>query len=118
MTSNYGNPDLILELNSRMDNLIQEVHILDEAGTEYAMRDTEFRSILAQEILKLRANGTAANLCEKVAFADENVRNAKYNLNIAESDVLVAKEKINAEKLKIRLLESQINREWNLSGNN
>jgi hypothetical protein len=73
----------------------------------------EYKIVLNQHILALRDEGQAVGIIDKIAYGIKEVAQKRLERDIAETMFNVAKEKINGIKLKIRINEEQIKREWN-----
>ena len=82
---------------------------------------------LTSSIKKLRKTGQAlaeaerdykVTLINQIIFGVPEVAEKRFKRDIAETIYNANQEHINATKLKLRLLESQLNREWGVSGRN
>jgi len=71
------------------------------------------RILLRQEILRLHVEDSVAwTSCYTLAQGEETVSKLRLDRDIKKSDYDVCREKINACKLEIRLLEEEIKRDW------
>lgn len=104
--------DLINTLNSKMKQLDISVKQLRKSGTDYAQAEKDYKVLLRQECLKLRDEGTAIGLIDKIAYGIPSVAEARFNRDIASAIYKANLESINAIKLTIRVISEQVNREW------
>nr|DAS01248.1 MAG TPA: hypothetical protein [Caudoviricetes sp.] len=108
-----------LDLYQQRQEMVQKMHLaLKECalrGEEWAKAEREYKVAMAQYILTARANGTPATLIKDLAMGDDNVSALRFNRDIALTAYENAKEARNIYKLNIRLIESDIAREWGLA---
>lgn len=83
-----------------------------ENGTAYAQAEKDYKVLLRQECLKLRDEGMAVGMIDKTCYGIPSVAEARFRRDVAEAVYKANQEAINSIKLQMRLLESQINREW------
>jgi len=102
-----------------MDELGDKVKLLDEAvrqygkrGQAYAQAEHDYRVALAGKMLADRANGIPATIMGDICRGDRAIAKLKLERDIAEVVYKSANEAIQSYKLQIRVLESQIEREW------
>ena len=67
---------------------------------------------LRQECLKLRSDGMAIGMIDKICYGIPSVAGARFQRDVAESVYKANQEAINTLKLEMRILEGQIQREW------
>lgn len=99
----------ILNLCSQLDT---SVKALRKTGAEYANAHANSRMLLSQELLKLEAEGRAVTNLYYIARGKDEVAKAKYEEIAKEAIYKANLESINSIKLKIRVLEKQLEREW------
>lgn len=105
--------DLVNELLSLSEKLDQGIKRLAQHGRELAEAERDYKILLRQEALKLRAEkGMPVTLISQVIFGVPNVAELRFKRDIASTMYQTAQEYINTTKLKMRVLESQIQREW------
>ena len=92
--------------------LEQSVRMLRNNGTNYAQAEMDYKILLRQECLKLRDQGMAVGMIEKTCYGIPSVAQARFKRDVAEVVYKANQEHINATKLKLRLIENQISREW------
>lgn len=104
---------LIQDLQQKQQELDVSIKSLRRTGTEYAEAERDYKIILRQEALKLRAEkGMAVTLISQVVYGIPEVANARMNRDIKEAVYKANLEAINSIKLQIRILDAQISREW------
>lgn len=110
--------DLFNEIQDLITKLNESIKVLAEYGRKYAEAEKNYKIILRQEALKLKAEkNMAVTLIDKVVYGVPEVANKRFERDVAETMYNTAQEKINSTKLQIRILENQLNREWNNTRN-
>lgn len=104
--------ELFDELQTKVKQLDASVRQLRTSGTEYAEAERAYKILLRSECLKLRDEGMAIGLIDKTCYGLQNVADARFKRDVAEAVYKANMEAINSLKLQLRLIESQINREW------
>ena len=99
----------IQDLTNKLDASIQQ---LKKYGRELAEAERDYKITLRQEALKLRASNTAVTLINQIVYGVDDVAKKRFNRDIAETMYKTTQEYINTLKLRIRVLESQLQREW------
>jgi hypothetical protein len=105
--------ELFQEQQALLKQLSTTINELEAHGKALAQREMEYKIVLNQHILALRDEGQAVGIIDKIAYGIKEVAQKRLERDIAETMFNVAKEKINGIKLKIRINEEQIKREWN-----
>lgn len=105
--------DLWSEIQRRFDLLDYALKEIGGRGRTYAEAEAKYRQALATRILDLRANDMPVTICPDVARGTKEVAALKLERDCAESLYKAALESINVNKLRIKLLEAQLGREWN-----
>lgn len=114
--SEFGDITQINALNDLSVKLHESVRLMAKYGREYASAERDYKVTLAQTALKLRADDMPVTLIDKVVYGQKSVAEARMKRDIAEVMYTAAKENINSLKLQIRIMDAQINREWNMNG--
>lgn len=104
--------DLYLELQAKTKQLDASIRQLRKSGTDYAQAERDYKVLLREECLKLRDGGMAIGLIDKTCYGIPKVADARFRRDVAETVYKANLEAINSIKLQLRLIESQINREW------
>ena len=100
------------ELNSILTLLDQAVSSLKARGRMSAQADHDYRVALAKKLAELRAEGNPVTHLLDIARGEKEVARLRMERDIAETMYDSCREAINAYKLKARLIEAQIDREW------
>lgn len=108
--------DLMQQLEALKDDLRQSVRLLRPNGKALAKAERDYKVRLRQEALKLRAEDMPVTLIQQIVYGIEDVADLRYKRDVAQTTYEANKEAINTFKLYIRILESQIQREWSLGG--
>lgn len=104
--------DLITELNLKTKQLDKGILDLRGNGTAYAESEKNYKILLRQEVLKLRDEGVAIGVIDKICYGIPSVAEARYKRDIAETIYKANQEAINSLKLQIRIIDNQVAREW------
>ena len=104
--------ELYLELQSKTKQLDISIKQLRKSGTEFAEAEKAYKVLLRQECLKLRDDGMAIGMIDKTCYGIPAVAEARFKRDVAETVYKANQEAINSLKLQLRLIESQIQREW------
>lgn len=81
-------------------------------GVIYAEKTREYRVILAQTILALKAEGIQISILDKVAKGQEAVAQAEFDMITAETLYKTSQENIMIQKKLLDSVEDEIKREW------
>jgi len=108
--------ELINSLQSKTKELEISIKQLRTSGTNYANAEKEYKILLRSECLKLRDEGMAIGMIDKTCYGIPSVAEARFKRDVAEAVYKANLEAINSIKLQLRLLESQIEREWGSNG--
>ena len=105
--------DLLNDLNQKIKELNLSIKELRNTGTKYAEAERDYKITLRQEALKLRAEkGMAITLIQQVVYGVPEVAEKRFQRDVAEAVYKANQEAINSIKLQIRVIESQLSREW------
>lgn len=104
--------DLYNELNYKLQQLNMSLKRLSENGSKYAKAERDYKILLRQEVLKLRDEGQAIGVISLTCYGIPKVAEARFKRDVAEAIYKANQEAINTLKLEIRLIESQIQREY------
>ena len=107
--------DLYNDLQQKTRELETSIRLLRQNGTAYAQAEKDYKILLRQECLKLRDEGMAVGMIDKVAYGIPSVAEARFKRDVAEAVYRANQEAINSTKLQLRLIESQLQREWGQS---
>lgn len=104
--------DLVNELQIKLNELNVSIKKLRETGTAYAEAERDYKILLRQECLKLRDDGMAIGMIDKTCYGIPSVAEARFKRDVAETIYKANMEAINTIKLNIRIIESQLQREY------
>lgn len=105
--------DLLNELQTKIKQLELSVKELRTSGTNYAKAERDYKILLRTECLKLRDEGMAIGMIDKTCYGLLSVAEARFQRDVARTIYEANQDAINSLKLQIRVIEAQINREWN-----
>ena len=108
--------DLYQEQMQKTKQLEVSIKELRNSGTNYAQAEKDYKILLRQECLKLRDEGMAIGMIDKTCYGIPSVAEARFKRDVAEAVYKANLEAINSIKLKIRIIENQISREWGNNG--
>lgn len=106
--------DLLEQINKLNRELSQSIKMLRSNGEDFAKKERDYKITLRQEALKLRQEkGMAVTLIDLIIYGVPEVAEKRFARDVAQAMYEANKEHINTVKLQLRLLESQLSREWN-----
>lgn len=108
---------MLNELQAKIKQLELSVKELRTSGTNYAKAERDYKILLRTECLKLRDEGMAIGMIDKTCYGLPTVAEARYMRDVAKTIYEANQDAINSLKLQIRVIEAQINREWNTNLN-
>ena len=102
------------ELNNLLTSALSEYK---KRGQDYAKAYRDYRVKIAQKLLELKAEGMPVTISYDIARGDEEVAKAKEQEIITECLYKSCQEAINVYKLKIKILQSQIDNDYGNGSN-
>ena len=100
----------ILEKSRTLDACIDQ---LRDYGMKLSSAEKDYKITLRQEALKLRTEeNMPVTLINQIIYGVPEVAEKRFKRDVAETMYNTCQEKINTLKLQIRILSSQIDREW------
>lgn len=109
-----------MELYEELEQLTRQLDVsiksLRKTGSDYAQAERDYKVLLRQECLRLRDEGMAIGMIDKTCYGIPSVAEARFRRDVAESVYKANQEAINSIKLRMRLIEAQIQREWSVAG--
>ena len=106
--------DLFNELKELNQKLTISIQSLRKNGQALAEAERDYKITLRQEALKLRQDEKMpVTLINQIIYGIPEVADKRFKRDVAETMYQTNQEFINTTKLKIRVLEGQLNREWN-----
>lgn len=105
--------DLFSDIQELINKLNVSIKTLAKNGKALAEAERDYKITLRQEALKLRQEkNMAVTLINQIIYGIPEVANKRFKRDIAEAMYNTNQEYINTLKLQIRVLESQLSREW------
>ena len=106
-----------MDLYEQIQNYIAQLDIavkqLRKSGTDLAEAEQRYKICLREEALKLRAEkGMAVTLINQIIYGVPEVARLRFDRDVKEVIYQANLESINSTKLKLRILENQLDREW------
>lgn len=106
--------DLFEDLNIKIKELNTSIKSLRKTGTEYAEAERAYKMSLREHALRLRTEkDMPVTLIQQVVYGVPEVAEKRFVRDVAEAVYHANQEAINSIKLQIRIIEGQLNREWN-----
>lgn len=105
--------DLPNQLLSKLNELTQSIRLLREHGEKLAQAEHDYKVELSKEVMRLKADSQPATLINLIIHGQKSVAELRLRRDIAQVIYSANQEHINVTKLQIKILESQIQREWN-----
>ena len=102
------------ELNNLLTSALSEYK---KRGQDYAKAYKNYRILVAQKLLQLKAEGMPVTISYDIARGDEEVANAKEQEIITECLYKSCQEAVNVFKLQIKILQAQINNDYGNGSN-
>lgn len=109
MTDGLG---LYQELTALLDELDRDVADLMPTGRKLAEAERDYKVAAATKTLELREQGKPATLTDALVKGDAEVSLLRFKRDAAEVEYRSVQESINAIKLRIRITDAQVAREW------
>ena len=108
--------DLYEEIQRLMLELTASIRKLRDNGAKLADAERDYKITLRKEALKLRAGEMPVTLINSVIYGVPEVAEKRFKRDVEQANYDANKEHINVTKLKLRLLEAQLSREWGAAG--
>lgn len=105
--------DLTNELQEKCKYLDNSIKMLRKTGSDYAKAYTDYRVALAKELVILKDEGYAITLAGDIARGKPEIAHLKFEEISKEAIYKANIESINVLKLQIKILQNQIEKEWN-----
>ena len=105
--------DLLEQINKLIMQLDYAVQQLRITGSDLASAEQEYKIKLREEALKLRSEkNMPVTLINQIIYGVPEVAKLRFDRDCKEAIYNANQESINSTKLKLRILENQLNREW------
>lgn len=104
--------DLVNEIMDKSRMLDVAISELKRRGQKYAEAERDYRVALAKQMLTERDNGMPVTIISDICKGKTEIAALRFNRDCAEILYKSAMEAINSMKLQIRMMDSQLDREW------
>lgn len=104
--------DLVSQIEKLMEELSISIKELRKSGESLAQKERDYKVSLTQEITRLKADKYPVTLISQMIYGIEPVATKRFDRDMAQAKYTANQEHINVTKLKLRIVESQLNREW------
>ena len=104
--------DLWQEIQEKQRLLDKAIDTLARNGKVLAEKERIYKIAVNKKALELRAEDMPVTLINQVIYGYEDIANLRFERDTAEVTYNANQEYINTIKLLIRILESQLNREY------
>ena len=101
--------NILTDLQKQLDISVKQ---LRKSGKDYAEAYTNYRVALAPELVKLRDKNIPVTLCSDLARGNMEVAKKKFQEISTEAIYRANLESINSLKIRIKVIQSQIEKEW------
>ena len=108
--------DLYEEIQKLMAELTASISKLRENGAKLAEAERDYKITLRQEALRLRAGEMPVTLINQIIYGVPEVADKRFKRDVEQANYDTNREHINVTKLKLRILEAQLAREWGAAG--
>jgi hypothetical protein len=108
--------DLYDEIQKLMAELTTSIKQLRQHGARLADAEKDYKKTLTQEALSLRAGDMPVTLINSIIYGLDDVAEKRFTRDVCQATYDANKEHINVCKLKLRILENQLSREWGVAG--
>jgi hypothetical protein len=103
---------MINEIEEKRKYLDKAIEKLKTNGIDLAQKEKDYKIALNKKALELRNQEMPVTLINQVIFGYDDIADLRFQRDVAQATYNANQEYINSIKLQLRLLESQINREW------
>lgn len=111
---------VVIDLFEQIERLMQEldasIRKLRTNGANLAEAERDYKLTLRQEALRLRADDMPVTLINQIIYGVPVVAEKRFKRDVEQANYDANKEFINITKLKLRILEAQLGREYGVAG--
>lgn len=101
-----------LEVEQALNDLQKCLEEYKKYNKDYALKERLYREALSKKLVELRAAGEKVTHLADIARGMKDIAQLRFDRDIAEGLKKSAEEGINFYKIKVRVLEGQLAREW------
>ena len=96
-------------IKASLENSLRRAY---DNGIDAAEKTRQYRILMAQTVIALKAEGIQTTIIEKLARGDVSVAQAEFEMNVAEVKYKASLENIMAQKKLFESVEADIKREY------
>ena len=104
--------ELLDELQQKNRQLDMALRTYRQNGIALAQAERDYKEAVTKESLRLKDEGMAVTLISQVIYGLPSISTLRFNRDCQLAVYKANEEAINVKKLQLRLIESQIKREW------
>lgn len=104
--------DLWQEIQDKQKMLDKAINELATNGYDLANKERNYKIELCKKALELRSNDTPVTLINQIIYGYDYIPELRFERDTAQVKYNANQEYINTIKLNIRILESQLSREY------
>ena len=109
----------LIDKRNELERLLEdELATCRRSGIQLAENEAAYRKALRVEILKERAKGTPVSIISDLCRGMEHRAELKLARDSADAVYKASQEAINVRKLRLRMVDADIQRIWNSGGIN
>ncbi len=108
--------ELYNEIQNMLSTMDTMLKTMKNRGRELAEKEHDYKIALRVEILKLRDDGQPATIVRDLCYGTPSIATKRLERDIADANYRAIQEAINVYKIKVRILENQLDREWSRAG--
>ena len=97
-------------------SLVGDLETCKTAGIQLAENEALYRKALREEMLSERMGGTPVTIIGDLCKGKAHIAELRYKRDCSEAVYKASQEAINVNKLRLRMLYAQMQREWNSGG--
>lgn len=113
MTDYQSGQDLLNELKQLELALDEAINSMSDHGQELAVAEYKYRKEAAKQTLMYRDSGYPVTIIDTLVKGGEGVAELRLKRDLAEVSYQVSRELVMANKAKYKVVNEQIEREWN-----
>lgn len=100
------------DLEALWGRLDREVEAMRNSGVQLARNEAEYRKALRVLVLSERQKGTPVTVISDICRGEPRIASLREARDCSEAIYRASQEAINVLKLRIRVLDAQMGREW------
>lgn len=104
--------DLVNGISAKIALLDAAINQLGKRGRAYAEAEMNYRIALAKKELEERDKGMPVTIISDICRGNREIAKLRFDRDCAKVVYQSALEAINSYKLQIRMMDSQLSREW------